>query len=340
MERTFMPGVSILRRVLLGISVTETSFARRGFVIGDPTIQQHLETAGQAFVEGYNSALAKPRAARFIATLNDVDAMYRGFAFEGAAMALALLDLVTPWNRRRLQRFIESPAGDAHLYMLHVGAGWAIARIPWARRSFERAMGRYQPLYRWLALDGYGFHQGFFHPQEYVEGQAVPRRLSAYAARVFDQGLGRSMWFSHGAEATRIADRISAFAANRRKDLWSGVGLAATYAGGVERGVLQELRERTGVYAAHLAQGAAFAAKARKRADNMVETTDLACDVLCGCSADEAAAITDVCLRDLPEDGPEPAYELWRSRIRQCFETAATRKPQPTARIHLDVNVR
>ena len=308
---------------------------------GQFAAQQHLEAAGRAFVDGYNAALAEPQADRLATELNDASAMYRGFAFEGAAMALALFDCLTPWNRGRLQAFIDSPAGDAHRYMLYIGAGWAIARIPWRRRNFEQAIERHHPLFRWLALDGYGFHQGFFHPSEYLNRQTVPRRMSPQAAQVFDQGLGRSMWFSHGAEAKRIADRVSAFPADRREDLWSGVGLAASYAGGVERGVLDELRERAGVYAAHMAQGTAFAAKARNRADNMVETTELACDVFCGCSADEAAAITDDCLRDLPEDGPEPAYAVWRARIRQCFETAATlaSKRPPTASALLDKNI-
>ncbi len=311
-----------IRRIVLGISPDDVSFTRRSFPSADPAVRQHLETAGGAFVDGYNTALAKPQVEGIVARLNDVDAIYRGFAFEGAAMALALLDLITPWNRSRFQRLLDTPGGDAHLYMLHVGAGWAMARVPWARHNFERAMARYDCIYRWLALDGYGFHQGFFHTREYVANQAAPGRLSPHAARVFDQGLGRSLWFSQAADVERIAAAISAFPAGRQSDLWSGAGLAATYAGGVARDSLESLRARAGGYGSYLALGAAFAAKARKRAGNPAAHTELACNVFCGISADEAAAVTDECLRNVPADGIAPAYQVWRARISERFSLA------------------
>ena len=312
-----MIGIVTLRRTVLGISPDETRFDRRGFPLADPAVRKHLETAGRNFIDGYNAALAKPQADELAAVLDDVEAMFRGFAFEGAAMALALLDLVTPWNRRRFQRLLDSPAGDAHLYLLYVGVGWGIARIPWARRNFERTMARYDPLYGWLTLDGLGFHQGFFYTRQYVEEQQRWPRLSRHAGQVFDQGLGRSMWFSHGGDPARIAATISGFPSIRRADLWSGAGLGASYAGGVERGRLEELWDRADKHAVHLAQGAAFAAKARQRAGNLVPHTEMACELFCGMSANEAAAITDDCLKDLPARGPEPAYQVWRARIRE-----------------------
>ncbi|MCI0332589.1 MAG: DUF1702 family protein [Planctomycetes bacterium] len=311
-----------IRRLLFGISPNETSFARRGFPETHHSVRRHLETAAGAFVDGYNAALAKPQAEEIVTTLNNVDAMYSGFAFEGAAMGLALLDLITPWNRGRLQRLINTPEGDAHLYMLHVGAGWAIARIPWARRNFERAMARHHRLYRWLTLDGYGFHQGFFHTRELVVDRSVPRGLSLHAARVFDQGLGRSLWFSQGADVGRIAAAISAFPASRRSDLWSGAGLAATYAGGVEQDSLDAMRDGAAGYETYLAQGAAFAAKARQRAGNTAAHTELACHVFCRMTADEAAAVTDECLENLSADGAEPAYQVWRTKISERFSLA------------------
>jgi hypothetical protein len=68
-----------------------------------------------------------------------------------------------------------------------------------------------------------------------------------------------------------------------------------------------------------LAQGAAFAAKARQRAGNLKPYHDLACGVLCGLSAAEAAQVSDEALENLPADGAQPAYEIWRQRIQQRF---------------------
>jgi hypothetical protein len=73
------------------------------------------------------------------------------------------------------------------------------------------------------------------------------------------------------------------------------------------------------VYQSYLAQGAAFAAKARQRAGNPTAHTELACQVLCGMSAGKAAELTDSSLRDLPPDGAQPAYEHWRQRIQSYF---------------------
>ena len=53
----------------------------------------------------------------------------------------------------------------------------------------------------------------------------------------------------------------------------------------------------------------------------MTPGTELGVKVHCGMSAAEAAAITDEAKLDLPDtvDGPVPAYELWRERIRKRF---------------------
>jgi hypothetical protein len=97
--------------------------------------------------------------------------------------------------------------------------------------------------------------------------------------------------------------------------LWSGIGLACAYAGGVERVGLERLREAATGYRGHLAQGAAFAAKTRVRAGNPTLCTEHACQVICGLSATEAAEVSDIHLENLPRNERVPAYEVWRQRI-------------------------
>jgi hypothetical protein len=41
--------------------------------------------------------------------------------------------------------------------------------------------------------------------------------------------------------------------------------------------------------------------------------------VLCGLNAAEAAQVSDEALENLPADGAQPAYEIWRQRIQQRF---------------------
>ncbi|HEV3000550.1 MAG TPA: DUF1702 family protein, partial [Solirubrobacteraceae bacterium] len=251
-----------LRVRLLGIEPGEASFARRGFASCDAVAQARLELVGRTFVAGYRAALADDDPPALAARLDDVDAELRGFAYEGAAMALALLDQVLP-VRRRLAAFLAGP-GEPHVYMVHVGAGWALARL----RRGPRALAALDPLLRSLALDGYGFHSGYFAPRRHLGEQRVPRRLTGYAARAFDQGLGRCSWFATGGEAARAAGVIARFPAVRRPDLWSGLALAVTYAGPASEEALRVLRTAGAPHAPHLAQGAAFAAAARERAGN------------------------------------------------------------------------
>lgn len=308
-----------LSRIAFRISPKETTFARRGFRGNNVETRRRLEKVGRMFLLGYHAALEIDKPEKLAFWLNTVDPEFRGFAFEGAAMGLTLLDQISLRRRDRLRAFLEG-AGESHAYMIHVGAGWAFARL---RRHVERASERMDSLLRWLAVDGYGFHEGYFRWRRYLGGRATPARLSGYGRRVFDQGFGRSLWFVDGAEVDRVSTTISAFPPIRHADLWSGVGLACAYVGGVDRAALETLRAMAESNAPHLAQGAAFAAKARQRAANPAPQTELACGVLCGVSAELAAAITDIALEGLPSDGAEPAYEVWRKRIQAEFAKEA-----------------
>jgi hypothetical protein len=304
-----------LRRRILGISPAETTLARRGFRVHDRIVGERLERIGETFLEGYHAALEEDRPEALGLRLAALESEFRGFAYEGAAMGLALVDQLTPWRRERLRPFLDGP-GSYHIYMIHVGIGWVLGRL---RLRLGPFLARLDPLLRWLAVDGYGFHEGYFHAPRSIVGQTVPARLTGYARRAFDQGLGRSLWFVEGADVARIPATIAAFPAARQPDLWSGIGLASAYAGGVDVTSLVVLRGAAGRHRGQLAQGAVFAAKARQRAGNPAAHTADACRTFCALSADRAARLSDDALQDLPADGEVPAYEVWRTRIRDQF---------------------
>ena len=281
-------------------------------------MRERLEEIGRTFVWGYRTAIEEGDLEALGARLKSVELELQGFAFEGAAMGLAVRDLITPWRRDRVRSFLQG-VGKAHGYMVHVCAGWVLARTP---GKIAPRLRRFDPLLRWLVVDGYGFHEGFFHWPRYIEGQPSPRRLVGYERRAFDQGFGRCLWFIEGGDVARIPRTIAAFAEDRRADLWSGVGLAATYAGGIAADGLKVLAVAAGGYRPQLAQGAAFAAKARQRGGNVVPHTELACTVLCGLSVAEAARLTDLAEPELLLEGATPAYEVWRERVQKRFASA------------------
>jgi enediyne biosynthesis protein E3 len=325
------PGLLVLKPVkslcgeifcgLFGLPLEETSVEKRGFRRVTDEMRTRLEQVGETFLHGYHAALRSQTLSALAAPLNSIDTELRGFAFEGAAMGLALLDRLTPWRRTRLTSFLRGD-GDAHAYMVHVGVGWVWARVPFGFRRFQR---RLDPLLCWLAFDGWGFHEGYFHWPKYICGWPPPRRLAGYEKRAFDQGLGRSWWFVNGGRPALIGRTITELPVERRPDLWSGVGLAATYAGIASERDLCALRELAGQWRPQLAQGAAFAAKARQRAGNLTPYTDLAAEVLCGLSATDAARLCDTTLANLPAAEGRPPYEIWRQRIQQYFHAS----PQP-----------
>jgi hypothetical protein len=311
--------VGKLRRSVFGISEREALFSRRGFPCRTAA-RDYLEKVGSTFILGYNAALARMSDAALTEDLNRSDPELSGFAFEGAAMAKALLDLLTPWNRTRLSTFLAGP-GDRHYYMVHIGAGWALARL---KRAVQGYLQSHHPVFRWLVMDGYGFHQGYFHWRRFIEERQPQPGLTGYAARAFDQGLGRALWFVRGADVDNVVASAMAFPERRRSDLFSGIGLAVTYAGKPSAAEMQRLRALAPGYLKEIAQGAAFGAKARQRAGNPTAHTELACQQLCGLSAVTAAEYTDRALADLPDDGDQPAFEIWRSRLRNMIPQEKT----------------
>ena len=60
-----------LRQCLLGISLDEVRFSRRGFAARDDGARERLELVGATFVEGYELALAKRDPGALALRLND-----------------------------------------------------------------------------------------------------------------------------------------------------------------------------------------------------------------------------------------------------------------------------
>lgn len=309
-----------IRRRLFGLSEREALFSRRGFQ-AETKMVAYLEGLGATFIRGYNAGLEADSQAHLAETLDQTEAELVGFAWEGASMALALMDILTPWNRGRLNTFLKGP-GERHVYMVHIGAGWALARLG---RAIEPFLNRCDPLFRWLVMDGYGFHQGYFHWRRYIEQRQPEAKLKGYAARAFDQGLGRAMWFVSGADLGKVTATVLTFPEKRHSDLFSGIGLAAAYAGKPSAVDLRQWLELPPEHLRPIRQGIVFAAQARQRAGNPAAHTETACLELCGMTASEAAARTDEALQDLPEGADAvPAYEIWRQRLQAMMTEEKT----------------
>jgi hypothetical protein len=305
-----------IRKLAFRVPPTEAEFSRRGFPCRNRQTRERLERIGKTAIEAFNLALDETAPDRLGARLKQFDREFWGYAFEGAAIALTLLDGLTPWRKDRVRRFLEGP-GAAFAEIVHTGIGFTLARL---HRQVERALPKLDPVMGSLAIDGYGLHEGYYHWPRYARGGGVQGRFSAATLRVFDQGLGRSLWFTKCADAESITAAIAEFSAERCGSLWAGVGLACAYTGVAERADIEALRQAAGAYRPQLAEGATFAARARQCGGNLTAQTSLACELLCGKSAEEAAALANEILETLPPSGPEPPYESWRRLVRARYQ--------------------
>jgi hypothetical protein len=311
-----------LRRRILTPSDKAALLDVRGFHKKNPAAQELLETVGKTFLKGYAFAAEARVVADAERDLETVPSRFRGFAYEGAAMGYAMRDGMPLGGSGHVRDFLAGRAAR-HDYMAYIGVGWAMARLP---RFRWPASAGIDPFMRWLVLDGYGFHQAYFQTEKYVRGHYQDPAFGWpaegphwYANHAIDQGIGRALWFVGGTDPDVVVDLLTGYDRDRWPDLYSGAGLAATYAGGVGEAELVRFFELAGDCRPQVAQGSAFAAEARIQADLLVPHTELGTQVLCGMPAAKAARITQD-TRPGPEPvGDLPAYEVWRQRTASEF---------------------
>ncbi|WP_460530618.1 DUF1702 family protein [Flindersiella endophytica] len=276
----------------------------------------HFEPAAHAIVDNFWTTVDDPRFDALVPKLEANPEKVRGVAYEGAAMGLMFLDFLLPY-KKRLTKFLDTSAGRAYRPMVYVGAGMMLPRLP---VDPLRVIARYDDADRWLILDGYGFSRGFFAASASLDRHSRPTRLTGEAARNFDSGLGRSLFFTSGANADRITASIDGFPRSRRADIWGGVGLACGYTGGVlDHDGIGRLLSASGSYAGEFAVGVAVAAGFRQQTDHPAEHCDAACAAVWGADSREVARLAAAESSGAQPDPAGPRYDEWRGRMRAVW---------------------
>lgn len=293
---------------------------RRGVTPPDPVRAVILESIAHRFLAGYNAMLEARPFARLDAVLAETEPARHGFVVEGAAMGAAIRDGLS--LRGGLLETLGARHGARFEYLMSVGAGWAIARMPWRR---GRILSAFDPLLGALACDGHGFHDLYFHPRK-AETGAISR-YAGERARSYDEGLGRALWFIASGTPERLDTLLGRFAPERRLDMLSGVGLAMAYAGPSAAQDWAVLRTSHAAHWAHVGQGVCFAAEAMRRCGQMPEHTTLACHVALGRDPDAAADIAaETRPAGVTPERAAEAYRAWRAAIR---DRLAAEPPHP-----------
>ncbi|MEM5584726.1 DUF1702 family protein [Roseibium sp. AS2] len=301
----------------LRIEAGETSLERRGFIANSAEAKDRLEAVGAAFLAGYHALIGPDPFTAYSRALAGRPPDLQGFLAEGAAMGAALRDTLSfqPWRLAGL-REVSGPRFD---YLIHVGTGWAVARLGWFR---SRIWKNLDPLLIPLSVDGWGFHDIYFSRPGVLTGKRprLPHGLDA----AYDQGIGRGLWFASGGSAAAASAIIETQAAGHRPDLVAGLSLAMAYCGPAQAADWRFLAERFPKLRDHMAQGVAFAASARTDdGSGSDENLMIASGETCGAgTAALARTVTVTC----PDRGTDRSlsegwkdYQAWRARLRSTL---------------------
>lgn len=309
-----------LRDLVMSPALVDVTFAKRGFSAEPSAVTEQLEAVPQAVICGFEWGIGARNQWEVERRLDMVDPELRGFAYEGATMAFTILDSMGRGHRAR--DLLLGP-GRPHIFLAYIGMGFAMARLPrpvWKKVLPDLTGCEFHPTMSWLVVDGYGFDRAYFDTKRWVDAQHTPSPYPwdgapGYFLRAVDQGIGRALWFICGANVTDVAAAVGRFASHRHADLWSGVGLAAAFAGGSDASGLAALRRASGEYWTELSLGVVFAIKARTYANFLPPHTELAGSALADLSAGAAVALADSTSPN-GSGSNVPAYEVWRQNIR------------------------
>lgn len=323
-----------LKQRLFGMRREDCTFAALGYdECQDEALRRHLEGVLHVAVDAFQLAMSQPDLDLVVAELERaVDDHHRGFAFEGVGAYLAAIDLATWGATRRLDELVRGPAGH-HDGLALLGAGFAVARVPWGAVLWRRYRERLDAALAWCMADGLGFHQGLFRHRQWIrQRRSPPGFLPSYDRSAFDSGIGRALWWVEGADPRRIADSIGSFPANRQGELWNGIGTACTYAAGRDGEALRDLDRRSGAWRSDFLSGVSFAPLIRRRGRNPSELTDRACRELLGMTADQAADMTQEVVTETEQSlagssrRSREIYDEMRRRMRERPQISTPRR--------------
>ncbi len=187
---------------------------------------------GEAFLGGYNTMLRTASIDEVARQGLAVEAHFRPFFFEGAAMGyLPRGWLSAGYDARSVERDLHAMHPD-YRYLYYVGLGfWFGMRHPRDPSRIERLAPYLDPIYLPLCYDGFGFKTGFF---DFPTRPGALRRLdrvpAQYRAAAW-QGFGRALFFVYMDDPEgfdRLRDRLPAA---HREDLETGRALALAFTG-------------------------------------------------------------------------------------------------------------
>jgi enediyne biosynthesis protein E3 len=223
--------------------------------------------------------------------LHSYEPEFRSVAFEAASMSILSSDLKKNGNSPSDQwnNFFAAHK-SLHKSQLLTGFGWALALHEKNPSDF---LDQFDPLISMRILDGYGYYHGLLRSRRSVQNIQIPNYITEDLLFAFDQGLGRALWYLSKGDLEKLMTMLEKFPAQRKENLWRGIGTASAYVGGIDSGIYQELNLLAANYSKQFVVGIIFAIRTRMQSNSVTEYIQEACRTLTDFNIDTAYKFTE-----------------------------------------------
>jgi enediyne biosynthesis protein E3 len=244
--------------------------------------------------------------------LANLDPDLRFFGLEGAGTGVFARETRDPGAKGWMERFLEQTSPD-HAIAFYTGCGM---RLAMQGGDHTQVIQRFSSLDRWFVLNGLGFMRVLLDFGRYRQEREPLAGLNRSEQRIADRGVGRACWFRGYGDVAAVAEKAHAFSVDRRPDVWQGVGVASTFAGGVEPEALVRLLALAAPYQAELAVGAVMSAGTRFNLGAVTHHTQRAAEILAGTSPEQCAARLGEARRSVGQATSLEAFEAaWHAGL-------------------------
>jgi len=235
------------------------------------------------FIDSKEKALSISGLEELNKSLLKNDTEFISIAFEAASMGIAINSIEKSNSLSNWIDFYQN-YGEIHAAQVHVGLGWALSEL---NIEVSLYLNDLDPFYKYRVVDGYGYYDGKFKRRESVRLQQIPKDLDNFGIRAYNQGLGRSFWYTAQGEVEKLTRLITIFPEERHYDMWRGVGIAVAYVGGVKQLVLQDVIQNSNKNLNAFKCGIALASQTRIVSKAISEDTEKICQFVTGLTTEE-----------------------------------------------------
>ena len=211
-------------------------------------------------------------------------------AFEGCSMAIAITSLK---NRDSLidWHLFVAQKGQNYLSQIHVGLGWALAEL---QLPIQQYLISIDPKWQLRVLDGFGYYCGLFRRREAIRTMSFPTEIPETLYAGFNQGIGRFLFYLAQGNVERLIRNIELFPDDRHTDFWRGIGIAATFIGGLDESAVKEMIIAASEHKNQLMIGVTLATNSLKKANAFGEVSAKVSDAFLSQKSDLVNHIQEV----------------------------------------------